>query len=64
MLNLTQRMGEGQEAKYSAPNSQGTYTGKEAKAEGRSGATSQPPRGAASTQQTVEKAERLRVGVE
>jgi hypothetical protein len=60
MLNLPQRLGVGQGAEFSVPNSQRC---KEAKAECRGRVTSQPPRGAASIQQRSGKAQRLRAGV-
>jgi hypothetical protein len=61
ILNLPPRMGDGQGAKLSVPNSQWTNVGKAAKAESRSGTRSQTHRWATSTQQKSEEAQRLRV---
>jgi hypothetical protein len=49
-LNVPQRVGVAQGAKFSAPNSQETNAGKAAKVNSGSKVTSQTPRGAVSTQ--------------
>jgi hypothetical protein len=62
-LNLPWRMGVEQRTKLSAPNSQWTNVCKTAKAESRSGVTSQPPKAATTYQQKLGKAQRLRAWV-